>query len=218
MNKQTAAVTLTLTESLLATASGNPNLHEEYIAANADTPEKLAEEVASVTPNTPALLQAQIEKASTIFPKDERGLFLWDYQIKGFFKEAIGALAELGNTGAITKWTFKKIVDDFLHITPRRIYLLAPGGAPITTPSGVCQRPLRASTMQGDRVALARSETVAAGSTLNFVLTLLVSTNAKSKSTSLTMDLMQEALEFGKLKGLGQWRNSGMGRFSYVIQ
>ena len=65
-------------------------------------------------------------------------------------------------------------------------------------------QPLRAQTAQGERIALANSETVPAGSTIEFKVVLLKDDHEK---------LLKEWLDYGRYKGIGQWRNSGKGRF-----
>ena len=60
--------------------------------------------------------------------------------------------------------------------------------------------------MQGERVALSTSEQVPAGSTMDLDIVYL--------NDSLK-DAIIEWLDYGLLRGLGQWRNSGMGRFSW---
>ena len=72
----------------------------------------------------------------------------------------------------------------------------------------ICQRPLRAQTAQGERVALASSETVPEGSTMTFEIKCLLDTHIPA---------VIEALEYGAMRGFGQWRNSGKGRFHYEI-
>ena len=72
----------------------------------------------------------------------------------------------------------------------------------------MCQRPLRAQTMQGERVALASSETIPAGSYVIFEIAMLLDSHEKA---------VIEALNYGTLRGFGQWRNSGKGRFHYEI-
>lgn len=71
---------------------------------------------------------------------------------------------------------------------------------------GECQRPLRASTAQGERVALAHSETIPAGAVVEFTVQMLVDGHEK---------VVREWLDYGALRGLGQWRNSGKGRFKW---
>lgn len=67
-----------------------------------------------------------------------------------------------------------------------------------------CQRPLRAQTAQGERNSLASSEEIAAGAKLEFSILVM--------SDDL-VPAVKEWLSYGKLRGLGQWRNSGKGRF-----
>ena len=73
---------------------------------------------------------------------------------------------------------------------------------------GSCQRSLRANTPQGERVSLASSEEIAAGAVLEFSVLVMADE---------LMPAVQEWLSYGKLRGLGQWRNSGKGRFRYEI-
>ena len=56
---------------------------------------------------------------------------------------------------------------------------------------------------QGDRVALAHSEAAPAGTTIEFEIQAM---------TKDMLDLARECLDYGKLRGIGQWRNSGKGR------
>ena len=69
---------------------------------------------------------------------------------------------------------------------------------------GNCQRPLRASTPMGERIALANSETCPEGSYIEIEVTVLKDD---------LMPAVIEWLDYGKLRGLCQWRNSGKGRF-----
>ena len=141
----------------------------------------------------------------TVFPKDEDGTpILWDYQVKGFFKDACGMLARLkGQTESSKLKAYKKVIDGLVFVGPRSIKLNPAGEI------GVCQRPLRANTMQGERVALASSEELPAGTTADFEIILL--------DESLEA-VVREWLDYGALRGIGQWRNSGKGRFSYEVE
>ncbi len=71
-----------------------------------------------------------------------------------------------------------------------------------------CQRPLRASTMQGERVSIAVSEEVQATAWCEFVVYLLDPSDWPT---------VQEWLDYGKYNGLGQWRNSGKGAFVWEV-
>ena len=69
-----------------------------------------------------------------------------------------------------------------------------------------CQRPLRASTPQGERVSIAISESIAAGAQVEFTIQCFVEDD---------IDLVREWLDYGRFNGIGQWRNSGKGRFTW---
>ena len=187
-------VRLTFTEDLLGTASANPELHEEFIASKSPNPETIADEVAAIG------VDAAVEKAMTIFPKTADGKpFIYDYQIRGFFKEACSCLRQVPGTLSSKVKAFKKKIDGLVFVEPR-IILMDLHGMMLDN----CQRPLRASTPQGERVSLANSEVVPAGSSVEFTVQCLVDDD---------IELVKEWLEYGKFKGLGQWRNSGKGRF-----
>jgi hypothetical protein len=67
---------------------------------------------------------------------------------------------------------------------------------------------LRAQTAQGERIALAASESAPAGTTAEFSVVLL---DPRLES------LIRELLDYGELRGLGQWRSSGKGRFLWAV-
>ena len=191
----TTRVKLTLTEEMLGTSSSNPELHAEFIASKAPDAPSREEEIEAIG------AEAVEEKQKTVFPKDENGNpFIWDYQVKGFFKGTCGFLRSVPGTEASKIKNYKKKLDGLLFVSPRRIRLQLPEGTSV----GDCQRPLRAETMRGERVALANSETVPAGTVLEFEVSVL------DKSL---IDFVYEALDYGELSGIGQWRNSGKGRF-----
>lgn len=185
---------------MLGTASANPDIHKEYIASKSADAEKFEEELKALHAD------ALMEKSMTVFPRDADGTpILWDYQFKGFIKEAVGVLVDLldketriGKT-KLTKFTHKRIVDNFIFVSPRKLRLSEKVGT-------ICTRPLRADTMQGERVALASSETVPAGAT--FICEI------RTLNPQLD-DLVRKCLDYGALKGIGQWRNSGKGRFTW---
>ena len=88
---------------------------------------------------------------------------------------------------------------------PRKILINLPEGGEIFTIS----RPLRASTPQGDRTALAMSEAVPEGSWIEFSVVCL---------DEDVIPCIKECLDYGTLRGLGQWRNSGKGTFEYTME
>ena len=186
-------VRLTLTEEMLGTATANEQIYTDYIGSNAPDAPSLAEEVEALGAD------AVEEKAMTVFPKDTDGCpIMWDYQVKGFFKDTCGALKRVSGTRSEKLKAFKKEIDGLIFPEPRKIRINVNGEI------GNCQRPLRAQTAQGERIALANSETVPAGSTIEFKVVLLKDDHEK---------LLKEWLDYGRYKGIGQWRNSGKGRF-----
>lgn len=190
-------VRLVFTEMILGTSSGNKELHSEFIASKAPDAQTRAEEVA-------ALGADEVEKKDmTVFPRMEDGVtpFLYDYQIKGFFKHACGMLRNVKGTESEKIKSYKKYIDGLVFVEERKIPLVFDGEV------GNLQRPLRASTAQGERIALANSETCPAGTEIEFTINVLKDD---------LMNAVIEWLDYGVLNGLGQWHNSGCGRFTWT--
>jgi len=190
-------IRITFTEPVLGTAPNNKEIYTDYIASNAPDAKDVADEIASV-----GLVEATA-KGKTVFPSDENGPFLWDYHIKGFFKDACGMLYRVPGTKSNKLKAYKKVIDGLIFPNPRKIYLHLPKGATM----GECQRPLRAQTAQGERVALAFSDEAPAGTVIEFDIETLGDAHD---------GVITEWLNYGKLRGIGQWRNSGKGRFDWV--
>lgn len=72
------------------------------------------------------------------------------------------------------------------------------------------QRSLRAMTAQGPRISLAKSEVVEAGAKLKFELKVM-------KGSPIEEGHIKKMLEYGEISGLGQWRNSGWGQFTFEM-
>jgi hypothetical protein len=72
------------------------------------------------------------------------------------------------------------------------------------------QRSLRAMTAKGPRISLAKSEQVAAGAKLEFTLRVM-------QNSPITKEILCKLFDYGELSGIGQWRNSGRGAFSYEL-
>lgn len=193
----TLKVKVTFDEEVLGTASANKDIHEEYIASKAPDALKMSEEVAAIG------AEEVFEKSMTVFPRDTEGKpIVWDYQWKGFLKDSFGALKRVSDSECAKVKAYKKEIDGLIFVFPRMIPIELNGDM------GICQRPLRASTAQGERVALASSETIPAGSSVVFEIRMLLDNHEKA---------VLEALDYGMLRGFGQWRNSGKGRFHYEI-
>lgn len=194
---KTLKVKVTTFEEMLGTASANPDIHEEFIASKAPDAPSREEEVAAIG------AEEVFEKGMTVFPRDENGKpFVWDYQWKGFFKDACGALRKVPDHPCGKIKAYKKEIDGLVFVSPRKIPVVFDGEV------GICQRPLRANTAQGERVALASSESIPAGATMTFEIEMLAPEHEKA---------IRAMLEYGRLRGFGQWRNSGKGRFTVEI-
>lgn len=190
-------VKLEFIEEILGTAPTNEDIYRDFIASKSADALKREEEVAAIG------VEEVVEKGMTVFPRNEnKKPIFWDYQIKGFFKDACGMLARVPGTASNKLKAFKKIIDGLIFVSPRQIE--------ITTVEeiGKCERPLRAQTAQGERIALAISESIKPGATIEFDITVLSDDHEKA---------VIEWLDYGILRGLGQWRNSGKGRFTYKI-
>jgi hypothetical protein len=182
-------VTIRLITPMLGTVPKDKEVYSTYIES------KRPETGADIEAKT---IQETEEKGWTGFHSDENGLFVYDYFVKGFIRYAGNVLKDELKIKAL-----KSKLTDFLFVQPRRIYLGK------TKPDGVLERPLRAQTMQGPRVTLARSDYVDEGTEIKFDILLL---NHKE----ITVEKISMILDYGKLQGLGQFRNGGYGRFEVV--
>ena len=193
-------VKITFTEDCLGTASADPELHSRFIASNAPDAPSREEEIAAVG------AEEVEERSMTVFPRDKEGNpIFWDYQIKGFFKDACSALQRMKGEDMAKEScklkAYKKIIDGVIFVFPRKIKINLAGDI------GDLQRPLRAQTAQGERIALAHSETIPEGSSIECTIQV----------PNQYEPVVMEWLEYGKFKGLGQWRNASWGRFEYEI-
>lgn len=207
MKTKILKVKITFLEPVLGTWPSNQNVARDFIASKSPDAATIEDEVAALGADAVA------DKGMTVFPRNENGEpVLYDYQIKGFFKDSCGMLARVGGktetgkkravneSGKIS--AYKKVIDGLIFPQPRMIPIKVNGNI------GDCQRPLRAQTAQGERVSLANSEEIPAGSTCEFEILLM--------DESLENAVL-EWLDYGVLRGIGQWRNSGKGRFTFDI-
>lgn len=136
---------------ILGAQAANPKVHSEFIAAKAASICKSEEE-------TGMLPEGFENKGLTVFLRDNNVLCLSNYVIKGFLKEALGALkSQIGINAHASK------VDNFVLITPAYLRFSRDGGNYVTEADEIFERPLRAMTMQGPRVSVTASETINAG-------------------------------------------------------
>lgn len=192
---KTMKVKLTFTEAILGTSPSNSEIYRDFIGSKAPDADTVEDEVAALG------VEEVIEKQMTVFPRTAEGVpFLYDYQIKGFFKDTCGGLRKVKGTVSSTIKAYKKEIDKLIFIDERVI--------PFENVAAIghCQRPLRAATPQGERISLSMSEEIPAGATVTFTIVCLHDDHMK---------FVEECLDYGKYSGIGQWRNSGKGRFSW---
>lgn len=188
-------IRITLLEDMLGTAPNNENIYTEFIASKAPDAKSVEDEIESVG------LEEYTDKQITVFHRNKEGKpIIFDYLIKGFFKNACKAMREVPGSLSSNLAAYKGKIDNLVFVGPRMIDINYEGEITI------CERPLRASTAQGERVALSMSESIPAGSTMELTITTLNET---------MMKFVIEWLNYGKFNGLGQWHNSGKGRFTW---
>ena len=201
-------VKLVFIDDLLGTQPSNKNIHRDYISSKAPNAESREEELKHIPEDElDEAVEEMTYKDMTIFHRDpETGCpEIPAYHIAGFFKNACKALRKADRTKSKNLPAYKQAIDlrvkvfpDWEDVTSRYIKIENTGEI------GSCQRPLRASTPQGERVALANSECIHAGASIEFDIVVL---------ESGLWDCIEEWLDYGKFNGLGQWRNSGKGAF-----
>ena len=191
---------LTGISPLLGSQPADPAVRTKYLAAKAPT-DAQAEEEEKMVPDMD-------ERGLTVFLRrvGDDALCVMDYTIVGFLKGSVKAMAaENGVKQADSK------VGTYVFVEPRVIPITR-NDALIFEEDAVLERPLRAQTMQGPRVTLTASEQVDDPWEMEITVKLLLN-EGTAKSKPVTWDAIEEALNYGSLKGLGQWRNGGWGRF-----
>lgn len=194
----------TFLQKVLGSNPASPEVYSDYIASKSPAPnnegDKLAVEALESN-------EKPDRTGITVFLKDPKtGVpYLRDYLVLGFFKAACSALQRMKGEACAAESSklkaFKKVIDGCINVYPMNIPFEDYGEI------AVCERPLRAQTMQGERVALAASEVIPEGSTITFEVVC----------PNIYEAVIYEWLNYGKTRGLGQWRNAGNGRFSYEV-
>ena len=143
--------------------------------------------------------------------------FYYDYQIRGFMKDACGLLRKVDADTVSKKTTaYKATIDGNIFVHPRRIAIQLADNfieedgyteTPVYDENGnlrVLERPIRITNRQGVTTAIAASEMIPAGSTMKFQITM----NSKKLKAAVV-----EWLGCGNEHGISGWRNSGKGSF-----
>lgn len=147
-----------------------------------------------------------------------RAPYLYDYQVRGMFKDSCGMLwrAKGQNLSSGLK-AYKKIIDGGIYVFPRHVGIELPetyidddGNIKRTYNENgklfLKQRSLRTSSPQGQFNALASSEVIPSGSRMRFIIGL---------TDPSFRPYIEEWLDYGLIRGIGQWRNSGTGIFRW---
>lgn len=135
-------VVVELNEPMLGTIPSNPSIWASHIASKQskalkkegwsqeDIDKELANTIEGVGDND------ELESGKTTFMHDEKGYYVRDYFVKGFFKTAGKVMKEFGAMKQL-----RSKVSQFLWIRPRNIYVAKPNAE-----LELIERPLRAST------------------------------------------------------------------------
>jgi len=153
------------------------------------------------------------EKGKTGFLVHDGLASLSTHVLLGFFKSAARALVVVPGT-EVSAGKMAKGGSAYIQAIDRGVFVWGPterGFTPLIVEEGVeitdCERPLRAMTAQGERVALACSEMLPAGTKAEFIVRVFY-----KRFTDLAI---MEMLDYGQYSGLGSWRNAGWGAFSH---
>ena len=222
------------TTRLLGSAPANREVYQQYIASKkVEADEKrrkhaertgtpsiapvgtVAEEVETINEETGMTVFHNDLGQKTESGDDGQGIFLFDYQIQGFWKEAAEILVQ--EHGIFQP---RSKLDNYLLIEPRRVYIRDADGKVLTKADFRLERPLRAMTMQGPRVSLACSEVVEPGRTVEYTADFLPYLKRGSGKEAKLVDLdkfVESIVAYAQRKGRGQWRNGGNGKFRATV-
>ena len=125
-------VKITLTNGMLGTSPADQKIYETYIGKNAPNSATLEEEIEALG------VDAVAQRGMTVFSR-----MLYDYMIKGYFKETCSALQRLipkdpatgkriKNSGVnesskLGLTTYKSIIDTLIFVKPREIPIVFDG-------------------------------------------------------------------------------------------
>ena len=186
-------IKFTFIDPVLGSQSGDPEIASNFVAAKTGVERQLDESV-----------PVDLTKTTMFYRDSDGNPCLMNYQVKGALKNAGKVLN--GRNFAKVKALRSKVEND-LFISTRIVRLHVPEGKGIT----YCERPLRAETAQGPRVALARSEELPEGTWFEVELEVL-------PGSDISKEVLLDLLDYLYYEGIGQWRSSGMkGRLIYQL-
>lgn len=185
-------VKFTLLENMLGTVAKDKDIYTKFIESK--KPVEVTDEALE------AETVGEERPGWTGFHEDENGLFIYDYMIKGFLKNAANILKD-----ELKVKNLRSKINNYVFVFPRRI----PLGK--TAPDGTYERPLRGQTAQGPIVTLAKSDVVHAGTTFEVEIHVL-------QQKEISQKVIEECLAYGQYQGIGQFRNGSWGRVACEIE
>ena len=204
--EQNMYVKLTFTSNILGATAADKEIYTNYIGSKAPDAKTLQEELEDVG------LSDMVERGTDVFLANAEGYpYLSNHVIKGMFKANAKAIRRIpGKKFHSSKMSaYIQKIEQLVQVYPRKLRLIPPDNqGDIREMVSVLQRPLRASTPQGERIALASSEMIPEDSMIAFELQLMDKTMEPA---------IVEWLDFGMYNGLGQWRNGGYGQFEWEL-
>ena len=201
-------VRMTFIDQILGACPCDEEIYKTYLASewrkkekkyNQAHPEEITKKISEEADKLPTLEEEMEEMKLTVFLRDSDGNPALDqHVIKGFFKNAAKAFYAINKPLP----AYKTKIDNLIFVGPDMITIHT--DEEIT----VNERPLRAETAQGPRVALAASEAINAGAYIDVQIKIMDPT---------LLPHVMDWLHYGELNGLGQWHNGGKGRFKFEI-
>lgn len=188
---------LEFVEPILGMSPLNKQLYTDFIASKAIEkepnlkPEDLEDEKDMIIENGD-----ELRGKMTGFYSDDDGVYLLDYQVRGFIKNAARNMAK-----ALGLQALRSKVENYLFVFPRHIWLKE-------EIDGIIERPLQAETPKGKRISLAASEMV---KDVKVRITLHLFPHPE-----LTWAVVEELLNYGQYEGISQWRGASYGRFNWT--
>jgi len=192
LDKVSYEITIVFTEAMLGTVAKDPEIYKTYIESKKPETEKEEEHLN---------VEKTEEKGWTGFHKNEEGIFIYNYMIKGMLKNAGNILKEQLKIKAL-----RSKITNHIFITPRHVFFTGKTGRKLKKHDSVVERPIQCQTPLGPRVSLARSEAMNEGRTLKFQIELIDHKEIKEKT-------IRTLLDYGSRCGLGQFRTGGFGSF-----
>jgi len=145
----------------------------------------------------------------TYFRKDNKGIYLPNFMVKGFLKAAAQALKEQINLP-----NPRAKIDRYVFIFPNKVYLYR-NGKVLRKHKDEYIRPIRAMTPKGERTSLVSSERIEASEdnpiTTDEIRIVLI------KNKEINLKKLKKMLEYGFYSGISQFRSAGFGRFKWEL-